>query len=115
MQTELTDRQIALNIVYASRDNAADLLKNAYLRQVSIESLMLYQGEWGTAQYILIAMLDAFEIKHNESHAFDYDALDEMLRNGWQPEDDEEDDGQPSEYEEYQSQFESIGWSTWDE
>lgn len=27
----------------------------------------------------------------------------------------DEDDGQPSEYEEYTSQMESIGWSTWED
>lgn len=115
MDFELTDQQKALNIVYAHRNNLADSLKIAYLRDVSIESLTQAHAEWGVAQWILIAMLEAFGIKHAESYAYDFEALDELKRNGWQPEDDEEDDGQPSEYEEYQSQFESIGWSTWDE
>jgi hypothetical protein len=115
MDTALTDRQIALNIVYGYRDNCADYLRLAYLREVSIESLMGAHAEWGLAQGILIALLDAFGIEHTESHAYDFEALDELKRNGWQDEETYEDDGQPSEYEEYQSQFESIGWSTWDD
>lgn len=111
----MDDRQTALNIVYAYRDNQADFLRLLYLRDVSIESLMQAHAEWGVSQGILIALLNAFGIEHSESHAYDFDALDELKRNGWRDEEYDEDDGQPSEYEEYASQFESIGWSTWDE
>lgn len=45
----------------------------------------------------------------------EYQSLYSTYKDVCGPLDDDEDDGQPSEYEEYTSQFESIGWSTWED